>query len=282
MRNKWLVFILGVVALLPQPPVQAAEPLPEVLLPSSPWEIATEVDACALTRGFDKERTALTIRSTPTAAQIYITIASTGWPPQAVDESDFAMLFAPSGQKATGTAAIDRWIKDRIGMVDLYGVSLAELRRAGDTSDVSIMMEKAPPIRFHLTNLAAAFRALDKCHNDLMRHWAMDPDTLYTMRALPVAEGSRSKWLDIDDYPDWALAQNREGKILLSYIVQINGRVRDCKTVVSSGDDKLDHYTCVIMTRRAHYRPAIDAQRRPVEMRIVESVRWVAGRWRRT
>lgn len=56
--------------------------------------------------------------------------------------------------------------------------------------------------------------------------------------------------------------------------VSPEGRVTGCSIQSSSGSATLDHATCAIMTPRARFKPARDAQGKPVADEVVQRIVW--------
>jgi protein TonB len=48
-------------------------------------------------------------------------------------------------------------------------------------------------------------------------------------------------------------------------VVGVDGRVKACEIIGSSGSRSLDRKTCEIMSERARFTPAMDAQGKPIE-----------------
>lgn len=67
-----------------------------------------------------------------------------------------------------------------------------------------------------------------------------------------------------DDYPASAQANGEEGTAQAQLTVDESGRVSGCTIVRSSGHRSLDEATCAILTRRARFTPARDADGRAV------------------
>ena len=67
------------------------------------------------------------------------------------------------------------------------------------------------------------------------------------------------------DYPDAAKRARLQGVVDVRFIVQVDGRVRDCKIDHSSGSAELDRMTCGIIEQRLLYNPALDPAGKPVE-----------------
>ena len=67
------------------------------------------------------------------------------------------------------------------------------------------------------------------------------------------------------DYPDAAKRARLQGVVDVRFIVQVDGRVRECKIDHSSGSAELDRMTCGIVEQRLLYNPALDPAGKPVE-----------------
>ncbi len=92
-------------------------------------------------------------------------------------------------------------------------------------------------------------------------------------RAIP--ERPLVELFSADDYPMEALHRGLEGRVHVRFRVGADGRVRDCKAATSSGHAVLDRATCALLTERARYRPARNAQGEAVSDTINTHVRWV-------
>jgi periplasmic protein TonB len=66
------------------------------------------------------------------------------------------------------------------------------------------------------------------------------------------------------DYPESAYRRHASGTVFLRLTVGADGRVSQCAVDESSGHADLDAATCALILKRYRYRPARDAQGRPV------------------
>lgn len=66
------------------------------------------------------------------------------------------------------------------------------------------------------------------------------------------------------DYPRSAARAKAGGAVVAFFDVQVNGRATNCRISESSGNADLDATTCRLIEKRFRYRPAVDAQGRPV------------------
>jgi protein TonB len=90
--------------------------------------------------------------------------------------------------------------------------------------------------------------------------------------------GTRARWLsggiDASDYPDVAYRARRGGTVHLRFTVAPSGRVSDCAVTRSSGSRELDDVTCRLIIRRFRYRPARNAEGRPIASSVVGEHVW--------
>jgi protein TonB len=64
----------------------------------------------------------------------------------------------------------------------------------------------------------------------------------------------------------------------MRFTVGTNGRVVDCVVTGTSGDAALDAATCDLIKRRVRFRPATNAQGRPIPATTVGSHEWIPER----
>ncbi|MGA9580966.1 MAG: energy transducer TonB, partial [Allosphingosinicella sp.] len=87
-----------------------------------------------------------------------------------------------------------------------------------------------------------------------------------------------ARWLsggiDASDYPDGAYRSRRGGTVHLRFTVAPSGRVSDCAVTRSSGSRELDNVTCRLIVRRFRYRPARNAEGRPIASSVIGEHVW--------
>ncbi|MGK6318241.1 energy transducer TonB [Sphingomonas sp. DT-204] len=76
------------------------------------------------------------------------------------------------------------------------------------------------------------------------------------------------------DFPDDIVDANFDGTVGVRYGIGTDGRVTDCEVARSSGNPRLDVYTCSLIERRFRFRPALDGQGRPVPSTMVQNHSW--------
>jgi len=87
----------------------------------------------------------------------------------------------------------------------------------------------------------------------------------------PIQIRGQLHWSDL---PRDLRQAHRGGDLELTYLVNIDGRVSDCRITQSSGMPELDAQTCRLITERFRFRPSRDADGRAVPAHIIEMHGW--------
>ena len=90
----------------------------------------------------------------------------------------------------------------------------------------------------------------------------------------PVPTGNPGLWVTTNDYPAFALSEEREGVVGFSLTIGPDGRVKSCDVTSSSGSPDLDSTACVLITQRARFTPARNQQGKVQTGRYANRVRW--------
>ena len=77
------------------------------------------------------------------------------------------------------------------------------------------------------------------------------------------------------DYPRAAKRAGIEGTVSVRFTVDTEGRTSECRVTRSSGNAELDETTCRLIELRFRYRPARDAQGRPVQEVVTTAFDWL-------
>lgn len=89
--------------------------------------------------------------------------------------------------------------------------------------------------------------AVEKCNEDLMRSWGVDP----AARAAPI--GNPGEWFTDNDYPAAAARRRAQGNVVIVLTVDPDGRIKKCRIAATSGDPDLDEGTCDRARTHARY-----------------------------
>ena len=93
-------------------------------------------------------------------------------------------------------------------------------------------------------------------------------------RPNPIPKGNPGIWANTNDYPAIALQKELEGTTGFSLTVGSDGRVSDCQIISSSGSPELDQATCMNVTRRARFDPALDERGNAASGTYRNRIRW--------
>jgi periplasmic protein TonB len=88
------------------------------------------------------------------------------------------------------------------------------------------------------------------------------------------AKGDPRTWITNDDYPPGALREERSGVSGISWTINEQGRVENCRVTSSSGSPDLDDTACRLVTRRGRYAPAKDQAGNPMRQTASIRFRW--------
>lgn len=88
------------------------------------------------------------------------------------------------------------------------------------------------------------------------------------------ARGNPAQWVTQADYPARALREEREGTSAITWDINAEGRVENCRVTSSSGSPDLDDAACKSITRRGRYQPALDQAGNPMRSSQSRRVVW--------
>jgi len=87
-------------------------------------------------------------------------------------------------------------------------------------------------------------------------------------------QGNPREWITDADYPARAMRDEAEGTSAITWEINLQGRVENCRVTSSSGHAELDRAACAAITRRARYRPALDQAGNPIRSSQSRRVVW--------
>jgi protein TonB len=88
------------------------------------------------------------------------------------------------------------------------------------------------------------------------------------------AKGNPADWITQDDYPPSSIRAEEEGTTSITWTINTQGRVENCRVTQSSGSSALDQAACRALTRRGRYSPATDAAGNPIATTQSRRVVW--------
>jgi len=91
-----------------------------------------------------------------------------------------------------------------------------------------------------------------------------------TQRAVGIGNSTS---ISEDDYPQASLRAEEQGRTVISFTINPQGRVDTCTVTTSSGFPKLDDRTCELAKKRFRFKPALQ-NGQPVAETRSQSVKW--------
>lgn len=250
------------------------------LAPSSKWQLDYAPSECRLLRSFGegKDRVTLQLGRLDVTDAIEMALAGPHVPatdrdlPVTVSTATVAQV---PGIQARGfaagrdTPATLRFRPD----VDLP-VALRGDAAAGRPTQLGIRFVRGYAVRLDLGGMQGALGSLDRCMDELVTSWGLDPAEQHRRKSEPEPLTDPIRWFKPDDYP---ASLNRSGVgaiVVMRLVVAADGTVRDCAVAKAGGDKAFEDLTCRLAAARARFRPAIGAGGRPIASVWIRRIAW--------
>jgi len=180
----------------------------------------------------------------------------------------------PDGNRiASGLSA--EWI---YGGLVVFNVPTKVLEGLSSSTGLVVSVDGKKKFDFRFDPPGDAVRALDACHASLLRSWGVDPAVLGSLSKQPAPIVSDHPWIsrtELDKVATDVMALlHGGGSTILTYTVQPDGRIADCRVVVSSGLPTLDNFACQSFSINGQFNPALGANGQPVAVRVADIVHW--------
>lgn len=275
--------------LTPSLPLHGQDRAPLVLAPSSPWNVNYANDSCRLGRVFadDKDMAVFYIDQFEPGPSMNVLVASKAFGSYAGGK--VVARFGPEGAERT----IERLISADLGkagpavMVNNFALVDGATNEPADASapDPAVLVElqeatpeqaqaitwfevqrgSRPPVRFALGPMREPMAALRSCTEELLTHWGIDVAAHRTLSKRPTPASNPGSWASSSDYPMHLLARGIEGIIQFRLLIDEAGKVTGCHIQQSTRPAEFDKKVCDVMSKRARFDPALDAQGKPIK-----------------
>ena len=278
MRHGGLVLVF----LLLFPSTGLAAPLPAqtaALEPSSPWKVEYAPDDCRLSRSFGTSDGALAMQLKREAGldQFEVIFAGSAVPKQS-GSRNIQLRLIGQGLEHKLVGQSDSIPNRSEGFVRAYDNDASILTVISDGQQFELRIDQRDPVVLHLVGAHAALAALDKCFNDLLQTWGVDPAVTREAKEQPKPTGSPGNWATSNDYPADALRQKKIGTVTFILTVDGRGKPQSCRVIHGSAMPSLDSKTCELMMARAQFKPAMNFKRESIPGYFISRVRWVLPR----
>lgn len=239
---------------------------------TGPFRMQQANDRCVAVASFKRgeERLAVALEGNPTTDSFEMRLYAPG---------DLGGEPWVQGKYSLGSAKLERdWVvvrqSNQAGIV-IYqmGTKQAEIASAGPNPELKIR-ETLSPGELTVPGLEAAMPLIDACSADLLERWGYSKESQGELAGPPEPEKHWASYASPYDYPTSALAARAQGDTHAVIDVGVDGRSSNCRVIRSSGNQEIDKTTCMIVTKRARYKPALTKNGEKVAAPLYLTFRW--------
>ena len=102
---------------------------------------------------------------------------------------------------------------------------------------------------------------------------------MVSLRSPPTPRGNPGKWLVPDDYPSDALRNEQSAVVAFRLMIDSEGKVSDCIVANINHDEGFAKFTCGLLSQRARFNAAIDANGNPTPSYFISRAIWAVPLW---
>ena len=234
--------------------------------PVKQWVLDYAEAQCVAYRDYGNSEKPMTlaIQATPNGETYEIMILRHGPAPDFAEELEGTVDF--------GQGPIKAWLlhyRSTGTKLDVYRfrIRAAEMAQGRAASSVTLRTKGGPDFAFALRSMPNLLSGLDACSVDLRKYWNFDGEKDGTI-ATP-AKGDVRGVFSEKDYPSEAARRGQEGTARYLLLIDEKGSVAGCHVEKPSGVPALDAMGCIAIQKRAKFRPALNAQGKPVRSAVV-------------
>jgi TonB family protein len=191
-----------------------------------------------------------------------------GQPPEVIT----SIMLAPSG-RSFDVYTDSEELGDRSRAVALHALPMEFWDALAGSDQLQLRQGRRVLSRIQLTDASQAVRALRQCVSNALREWGIDEAAMNALRRRPVSVNALG--MSDQDYPQSAIQQNTQGRVIVRVDVSAQGRATACAAVASSHTAAIDAAACHAAMTRGRFRPALDANGLPTASQIVTAVRFL-------
>ncbi len=287
------IWQLGLVMVALAAPAMAAETSAISLAKTSKWEMKYNADSCQLLASFgsDKDRVIFVLTREQPGDPFDLQLYGQAFKYSGI-EMPVELTFGNGGKPAKrGGIALNVNSGEKIPLVRLTGLRLdgwedwkhpetmVPISPAREAAITTIAFKPARGKRYLLEtgSMGAPMAAVRTCTEDLVKTWGYDPAIEARLQQRPVPIDSPATWLRTGDFPTPAVFQGHNGLVRFRLDIDASGMPRGCRVLYRTNPDEFADLTCQLITKRARFKPALDAQGKPVKSFYINNVRWMAA-----
>lgn len=276
---------------------------PDILAPSSPWQLNYSDDSCQLARSFGRgddmvflyleqfgpgsvysarligkafksDELHAKIKLGESAAAM-VTIGTLSGTLDKKPMVAFTMGILPELLPPAQTTPFTPARKAAIARGD--GEAMFGIMSAAKVRQLHVKPPRGPELALQTGAMDATVAAMRTCMDALVQHWGLDPAKQRALKRSVAPRNSPGTWLTSDDYPESSLRSGRSSIVNFRVTVDAQGNVTDCAIQRATQGPEFIKKTCDLIRRRARFEPALDAEGNPVASYYINTVKWVAA-----
>lgn len=256
---------------------------PAPLAPSSKWQLDYGMSECRLLRSFGEGRDRITLQLGRGYLEDVVEMAlasaripsSEGYVDVSVGTTTVEKV---PGMRARGfdagrkTSSVLRFRPDQ----DLPRALLSDAA-SGKPTVLKVAFVHGYAARLELGIMKNALASLDRCMDDLVKGWGLDPNEQRARRSAPIPIDPPSKWFGAGDFPANLNHAGVGAIVVIRLMTGSDGAVTGCTVAKSGGDEAFETLTCRLAIARARFRPAIGANGEPIASAWIQRIDWRPG-----
>lgn len=241
--------------------------------PPGTWQWNRDTPICALRQQVYNGSAAIEVKRTPANDQTELLVTlPRGSKIGHGRFGDGKIVLQPSDTAVAGPIGLGAWsARDSRSQLAVTIYDPAFLQNLAKATKLQISESKVGSFDLPVTSAADAVDALRVCEDNKMRAWGLDPRAWRALQARPLPLGDPRNRFKADDYPQAALAQHLEDDAISRLDVSPDGVVTDCAQLNAASYRGFEQAACRVL-KRARFRPARDANGRPVSAPIIYDI----------
>jgi TonB family protein len=242
----------------------------DTLVPVGPWRVDYDMAQCVAMReyGTDEKPLALMLKPSPSGGVMRILVARKG--SAEVDQKPAILTLGSEQRRANQLEFADAKNHFHVFSVNLpmadfkAHAQMTELKWRGGAMNAS----------FAVTDLPGVVFELDKCLADLQDFWNVGEQFKSRISKEGVSTPPLNQLFSGADYPGISIRSNEQGSVGLTFLVDEKGAIADCSIDDTSGIPALDTMSCYVISRRAHFSPALGVDGKPTRSAYSRRINW--------
>jgi hypothetical protein len=267
MRVRSVLLYLAVLPLL----VGAAAPIQ--LQPSSQWDLDYGENSCRLIRlmGEGKQQTKLVFESVGPGDLTMLAIGAPLYSPKF--EPAVTAKFVPAqSNELKGTSAVGASGHDAAAFWSNLGyTNTVDEDVIARSNAIQVNVEGGHPVVLATGDLGPAMQAFDKCTQDLLADFGLDP-AVQAKIARPASAPGLEQWLEGEVFFSGSQQQERISEASFRLLVDATGHVTKCVSVSRFNVPEFDVALCTAIEKGAPIQPAQLADGTKVPSYVVEHI----------